>query len=142
MRHRIILAVIIFFFGALFYFWNFFKDLTFFGVCSQKGFCESDWLDNVWFPVYNIFPYLIASVSILIFFPFIFFKTWLKIILPYSVISLILISITPGLCGGMVCFDRTDVAQGLSKIFLILTILIIIGKSIHLLVISKRNKKQ
>jgi hypothetical protein len=43
----------------------------------------------------------------------------------------------------MICFDRTVVASGLSKIFLILTVLILVIKGIYLFVVkSKKNSPQ
>jgi hypothetical protein len=60
--------------------------------------------------------------------------------IPYSIIAFIIVSLTAPLCGGMVCFDRTLVASGLSKIFLILTILILLTKSIYLFFKNRKNK--
>lgn len=127
--------------GALWWYADFFKNPRVLGLCvGVDGFCKSEWLDGFWFPVYKSLPYLIASLSLLIFFPYSFLKTWMKIMIPYSIIAFIIISLTAPLCGGMICFDRTLIATGLSRLFLILTILILLTKSIHLLIISKRRK--
>jgi len=59
---------------------------------------------------------------------------------PYFIITFLLTIHTPALCSGMLCDDRTLIASGFAKLFLILTILIIVGKSIQLFVISRKNK--
>jgi hypothetical protein len=142
MKHRIIIFVLGMVLGLAFWFADFFKDPNIMGVCiGVGGFCKSDWLDGVWFPIYKSLPYLISSLALLIFFPYSFLKTWMKIMLPYAFIAFFLVVMTSPLCSGMICFDRTLVASGLSKVFLILTILILISKSIYLFVLSKKSKR-
>jgi len=47
---------------------------------------------------------------------------------------------TPDICSGMICFDRTNVALGLSKLYLILTVLIVIIKTIFDFIVSKNKR--
>ncbi|MEI7513024.1 MAG: hypothetical protein WCJ74_00180 [bacterium] len=142
MKHRIILLVFVVISGLVLWFADFFKDPNVIRVCvGVDDQCVSDWFYGVWLPVYKSLPYLISSIAILIFFPYNFLKIWMKIMIPYFVLALLLVATTSALCGGMICFDRTLIATGLSKIFLILTILILLIKSIYLFVISKRKQK-
>ena len=111
------------------------------GVCNGSFSCESILFRGVAWPFVDSSSYLIISTLILAFLPYSFLKTWLKIMIPYFIIALILVIETPILCGGMICFDRTLVASGLAKLFLILTILIIFSKSMYLWFIFYRNKR-
>jgi len=141
MKHRIIVFILVTLLGIIFLSADYFKNPNIFGVCvGINGFCKSDWLDGVWFPVYKSLIYIISSLTILIFFPFHYLKTWMKIMIPYSVVAFIIVSLTSPLCSGMICFDRTLVASGLSKIFLILTVLILLTKSIYSLFVSRKLK--
>ncbi len=141
MKHRIIIIFATAVLSLMFWKIDILKDPKVFGIClDEKGFCRADWLDGVWFPLLNALPYLISSLALLIFFPYSFLKIWMKIMIPYSIIAFIIVSLTAPLCGGMVCFDRTLVASGLSKIFLILTILILLTKSIYLFFKNRKNK--
>jgi hypothetical protein len=141
MKHRIILFTTAIIFSVLYWQFDFFKNPNILGVCvGVEGFCKSDWLDGIWFPIYKSLIYIIFSIALLIFFPYTFLKTWMKIMLPFAFIAFFFIVMTPPLCGGMICFDRTLIASGLSKIFLTLTILILLSKSIYLFIISKKFK--
>ncbi len=143
MKHRIVIGLAVVIFGIIFWKIDYFKDPEVLGICSGvKGFCKMDWLEGVWFPILNLLPYLISSLALLIFFPYSFLKTWLKIMVPYFIIAFIVVVASPALCGGVGCIDRTLMATGLSKIFLGLTILILLSKSVYLLIISKRKSKK
>lgn len=142
MRHRIILFLVL---VALVILIPISKWLRFpeqIGLCHGDFLCESFWTRGVFWPINESVYFIISSIALLIFFPFAYLKTWMKIMLPYAFIALFLIVMTPALCSGMICFDRTLIASGLSKIFLILTILILIIKSIYLFIISKRKSKK
>ncbi len=110
------------------------------GLCHGSGLCESFWLDGVSIPLYWSLPYLIISTFLLFFFSKNTFKLWAKIMIPVFIISLIITITTPDICSGMICFDRTLVASGFSKLFLIMTVLILIVMSIYDHVIFKRKK--
>ncbi len=140
MKHRIILFIICLILGALLLYSDFFKNPINLGFCGQGGLCESNWFYGVFLPTYNSLIYLIIAISVLIFLPYSFLKTWMKIMIPYFVVALMLVINTDSLCGGMICFDRNIVASGFAKIFLILTILIILSKSIYLFVVSKKKR--
>jgi hypothetical protein len=120
---------------------HYLKTQTILFFCEKNILCESEFFYGVLIPIYYSLFYLILSFLVLIFLPYSFLKLWLKVMIPYSIIALILIIETPALCGEIICFDRTDVAGGFSKLFLILTVLIIISKFIHLYFLSRRNKK-
>ncbi len=140
MKHRIILIGTALVFGIVYWYADFFKDPRTLGICpAVDDLCESNWFYGVWVPAYRSLSYIFFSIILLIFFPYTFLKTWMKIMLPYAFIAFFLIVMTPPLCGGMICFDRTLIASGLSKVFLILTILILISKSIYLFIVSKRK---
>ena len=100
------------------------------GLCHNDGLCESFWLDGVAIPLYWSLPYLIISTLLLLFFSKKTFKLWAKIMVPVFIISLIITITTPDICSGMICFDRTLVASGFAKLFLILTVLIVLIKTI------------
>jgi hypothetical protein len=141
MKHRIIIIIAVAILGIIFWKMDMFKDPRVFGVCKEiDDLCESNWFYGVIVPLYKSLPYLISSLALLVFFPYSFLKIWMKIMIPYSIIAFIIVSLTAPLCGGMVCFDRTLVASGLSKIFLILTILILLTKSIYLFFKNRKNK--
>ncbi len=141
MKHRIILAVICIILGLLYFYSDFFKNPVNLGMCANGGWCESDWFYGFFLPVYNFLLYIIISFIVLILFSYSYLKLWMKIMIPYFVIALLLVINTKPLCGGMICFNRTIIAGGFAKLFLIFTILIIIGKSIQLFIISKNKKK-
>jgi hypothetical protein len=142
MKHRIILFIVVLILGALFWYADFFKDPKILNICSNvDDLCESDWFYGIWVPIYRSLSYIISSIALLIFFPYSFLKTWMKIMLPYVFIAFFLVVMTSPLCSGMICFDRTLVASGLSKVFLILTILILLIKSIYLIIVPKRKSK-
>ncbi len=110
-------------------------------LCSNDLLCETFWVRGVYWPFHESIYFLIVSMALILVFPFSFLKTWLKIMIPFSVLAFIAIIATPGLCGGMLCFDRTLVASGMSKIFLFLTILILLIKGIYLWIIARKSKK-
>ena len=142
MKHRIIIFLILLssFFIMFYSKWLKFPEQI--GLCLNDFMCEEFWIRGVFWPINESIIYLISSLTILIFFPYTFLKTWLKIMIPYAIVAFIIVSLTAPLCSGMICFDRTLVASGLSKIFLILTIIILLIKSIYLLVTSKRKSKK
>ena len=140
MKHRIYLVFVVILLVILIPFSKWLRFPAENGLCNNNFLCESYWLDGVALPLSNSLIYLIFSVAILIPFSFSVLKTWLKIMIPYFIVSLYFVAVTPDVCGGMLCWDRTLVASGLSKVFLILTILIVLTKSIYLFVVSKRAK--
>lgn len=139
MKRRIILISIILLLGFVFWSLKYLVQPEILGLCINNGLCDSFWSLGVSWPLHESLLYLIASMIPFIFLPFSFLKIWLKIIIPYFIIALFFIISTPEVCSGIICFDRTLVASGFAKLFLILTILIIIVKSIHLFVISKKE---
>ncbi len=143
MKHRIILFAVLILLLVLIPISKWLRFPAEIGFCNNDFLCEEFWLDGIAIPLYNSLIYIISSITLLIFFPFNFLKTWMKIMIPYSIIAFIIVSLTEPLCGGMICFDRTVVASGLSKIFLILTVLILVIKGIYLFVVkSKKNSPQ
>lgn len=139
MKRRIILISSILILSLIFVLGNFLKNQYFISFCGEQGLCQSFWFYGIWLPFYNTIFYIIGAIVLFLFLPFSFLKIWLKIIIPYFIIALFFIISTPEVCSGIICFDRTLVASGFAKLFLILTILIIIGKSINLFVISKKK---
>jgi len=141
MKHRIIVILILVLLILVMFFSTLLKFPEKNGLCQSDFACEEFWVRGVFWPINYSLIYLISSLALLIFFPYPFLKAWLKIMIPYFVIAFIAVITTPALCGGMICFDRTLVATGLSKLFLILTILILISKGVYVLIISKRKNK-
>jgi len=141
MKYRIILIFVILLLGIIFGFLKYLLHPETIGLCQNNGLCNSFWSLGVAWPLHESLLYLIISIIPLIFLPFSFLKIWLKIMVPYFLIVLIFIIRTPDLCSGFLCWDRTLVASGFAKLFLILTVLIIIIQSIYFFIISKRNKK-
>jgi len=107
------------------------------GLCHNGGLCESNIFYGIWLPLHNSILYLLASTFLLLFSPKNTFKLWAKIMIPVFIVSLLIIITTPDICSGMICFDRTLVASGFAKLFLILTILIIVIKSVYNLFVRK-----
>jgi len=141
MKHRIILILIAVLLGVIaLYFESLLRSETI-GVCQGNTLCESSWFRGVIWPFLDSFWYVIISILFFVLFPFSFLKIWMKIMIPYFVVAFLLVASTPPLCSGFLCWDRNLIASGLAKLFLILTILIILSKSIYLWVISRRNKK-
>ena len=139
MKRKIIFFVLIIIFSILLWFSKYLLSQDAIGICQGGFLCESFWFRGVLWPLHESLLYLIVSMIPFILLPFSFLKIWLKIIIPYFIIAIFFIISTPEVCSGIICFDRTLVASGFAKLFLILTILIIIGKSIHLFVISKKK---
>ena len=110
------------------------------GLCNNDGLCESFIFYGLWLPFFNSIFYFFISSFLLIFFPKNTLKLWAKIMIPTFVIFFVITIMTPDLCGGMICFDRTNVASALSKLFLILTALIVIIKSIYNLIVLRKKK--
>jgi len=119
----------------------FLKTKTLLAPCNDSLLCESTLFYGIVLPLYNSLIYLIISIAIMIFFSFHFLKIWMKIIIPYFIVALLLVISTPALCEGMICWDRTLVASGLAKLFLILTVLIVISKSIYIWSVSRKERK-
>ena len=121
------------------------KNLRFpehFILCKNDGLCESFWFYGVWLPFHDSIFNLFVSVFILIFLSLNTLKLWLKIMIPFSLFALYVIITTPDICSGMICFDRTLVASGFGKVFLRLTILIVIIKTIYdYIILKKKNGK-
>ena len=129
MKHRIILGIIIILLVFLFWSTDLFKNNEF-------------WFDGIAIPLYWSLPYLIGSMIGMILLPYSFLRFWLKIMIPYFLIALVLTINTPSSCGSFfVCWDRTIIASAFSKLFLILTLIIVAFKSIQLYISSRRNKK-
>jgi hypothetical protein len=141
MKHRIILFLVLAILVILIPVSKWLRFPTEIGLCNKDFLCEEFWIRGVFWPMNDSVYYIISSIALLIFFPYSFLKTWMKIMLPYAFIAFFLVVMTSPLCSGMICFDRTLVASGLSKVFLILTILILISKSIYLFVLSKKSKR-
>lgn len=116
--HRIILVSITILLVAVFYIFNL--------------------IDTYWA---TTLPYLISSIIIISIFNYSYTIIFLYIMLPVFLISLAITLNTSLTCDSWaICFDRTLVASGFSKLFLILTILIILSKSLYLWIVSRRNK--
>lgn len=141
MRHKIILFLVLLILVTLIPISKWLRFPVEAGLCVNDFMCESFWVRGVSWPLNDSLLYLISSIALLIFFPFSFLKIWMKIMIPYFIIAFITVATTPAVCGGFLCFDRTLIASGLSKLFLILTILILLVKGIYLLIVSKRKKK-
>jgi hypothetical protein len=141
MKHKIILVSVTILLGVIAWYFRSLLQSGSIGLCNGNFSCESILFRGVAWPFINSSSYLIVSTLILAFIPYSFLKIWLKIMIPYFIIALILVIETPALCGGMICFDRTLIASGLAKLFLILTILIILSKSLYLWFIFRRNKR-
>ena len=140
-KYRIIILSISFVFFILFLLSKALRFPENIGLCHNNGLCESNIFYGIWLPFYNSIFYIFISTFLLIFFSKNTFKLWAKIIIPVFIISLIITITTPDICSGMICFDRTLVASGFAKLFLILTVIIIFIKLAYDLIISKRNKK-
>lgn len=97
--------------------------------CGSDFLCQSFWFRGVILPFNVSLIYLILSIVLIIILPLSFLKTWLKIIIPFSIIGIIITILTPELCGGMICFDRTLVASGFGKLFLIITLVTVLVKT-------------
>lgn len=141
-KYRVFIIIILSFLFILFFLEKKLRFPVENGWCDKGDMpCESFWLDGIAMPIKYSLVYIISGVFLILFTTYSLFKLWLKIIIPFSILALIIIADTPALCVGMVCFDRTVIASGFAKLFLILTVLIIISKSIHLWIISRKNKK-
>ncbi len=139
MKHRIIIVIVgllLFASISILKIIGFPEQVTW---CRSSFLCEEFWRRGVFWPISESVYYLILALVLLIPFPYHFLKTWMKIMIPYTIVALIIISLTPPLCGGMICFDRTLVASGLSKLFLISTIIILLAKGLYLLISSKKK---
>jgi hypothetical protein len=141
MKFRVIMIILSIILGIILAFIHYSETRAILNFCGNDVLCESKWLFGVIKPLYVSLIYIVFSLLSMSFISYSFLKLWLKIMVPYFVIALALVISTPALCGEMICFDRTLVAGGFSKIFLILTILIIISKSLYLYIISRKNKK-
>ena len=140
MKHKITLISVVLLLSLIFLFVSKSLNGDSLWVCQGDFLCQSFWFRGVLWPLHESLLYIIFATTFLVFLPLFFLKIWLKIIVPYFFIALIITISTPELCGGMICFDRTLVATGFGKIFLALTVFIIIGKSIHLFILSRKNK--
>lgn len=141
MKRRIILIIVIVILSFLLWLSKYLLSQSTISFCHNDFLCVSLWFRGILWPLHDSFIYLIIAIIPFIFLPFSFLKIWLKIMIPYFVIVLILTIFTPDVCSGFLCWDRTLVASGFAKLFLILTILIIIGKFIQLFMASRRSKK-
>jgi len=137
-KYRIIILSISFVFFILFLLSKVLRFPENIGLCHNNGLCESFWLDGVAIPLFWSLPYLIISTLLLIFFSKNTFKLWVKIMIPAFIIFLIITITTPDICSGMICFDRTLVASGFAKLFLIFTVLIVLIKSIYNFIVSRK----
>lgn len=142
MKHKIILFLVLILLLALIPLSKWLRFPAEIGFCNNDFLCEEFWRRGIYWPIHDSLLYIISSLVLLIFFPFHFLKTWMKIAIPYAIVALLIVVATSPLCSAMICFDRTLVASGLSKIFLILTILILLIKLVYNFVISKRKKKE
>ena len=142
MKHRIIIFIVLVFLIALIPISKWLGIPEKISWCYSNFICESFWIRGVYWPLKESLIYLISALTVLIFFPISFLRIWLKIMVPYLVVAFLIIITTPELCGGMICFDRTLMATGLSKLFLISTVVILLFRSIYLLIISKRKPKE
>ncbi len=143
-KYRMIIFLFMLVFAILFYFTSFLRYPNFINnlwLCNNNGLCEFFWSRDIAWPLYSFLPYLFISTFLLLFFSKNTFKLWAKIMVPVFIVSLIITITTPDICSGMICFDRTLVASGFAKLFLIFTVLIIFIKLTYDLIISKRNKK-
>ncbi len=119
MKHRIILILI--------------------AICLLAVFKFFGLLDSYW--SYSL-PYLIISLFLMTLLPVKFIKIWLIIMIPILLISLVISLNTSKTCSGWaICFDRIIVVKGLSKLFLILTVLIVISKFIYIWSVSRKERK-
>ena len=143
MRHRITLAAIataLLIIGWLTTLIDFQNVLSW---CGGNNECKNFWIFGFKQPLYWSIYYLFLSICFACIFSRKILFFWLKFAVPFVIVSLVLVSLAPLDCNAslMLCFQKVNTSQSLGKIFLTLTIIIVIAKSIHLLVVSKRNKK-
>lgn len=116
-----------------------------FGVCVNNQDCmDSEFLIfNIAHPlVLGLIP-LLPILFILLFLPKEIFKTWKKFAIVLIPISIILITITPIQCSaplGM-CFDKKLITRFLSITFSIISLIIIIYKSVRILLMRRKQRK-
>jgi len=139
-KHKLIIILISLIFFVLYLLSKVLRFPENIGLCNNNGLCESNFFYGVWLPFYNSVFYIFISSFLLIFFPKKLFKLWTKIMVPVFVFFLLITIMTPDICSGMICFDRTNVALGLSKLYLILTVLIVIIKTIFDFIVSKNKR--
>lgn len=117
----------------------------YFGVCTDGQDCiDSKFLIfNVAHPlVLGLIP-LAPILFILFFLPRTIFNTWKKLAVFLIPISIILIIITPVYCDAPLglCFDKKLITQFLSISFSIISLIIIIYKSVRILLAGRKARQ-
>lgn len=143
MKHRIILVSIAVFLGVVAWLTIFLKNPGSNGLCINDFVCEDFWNFGVRLPIYYGMQYLVGILFIMAILPINFIKIWLRIFIPALILSLLMVLSSPTDCSAplMLCFNKLNLTQGLGKVLLILTLLIILTKSLYLWFISYRHKK-
>lgn len=143
MKHRIILISVAVFLGIIMGLTVLLKNPGSNGLCINNFSCEDFWNFGVRLPIYYGMQYLIGILLIMSIFSINFIKIWLKIFIPSLVLSFLIILSAPTDCDAplMLCFDKLNLSKGLGTLLLILTILIIISKSLYLYIVSRKDKK-
>jgi len=143
MKHRIILVLVAILLGIIILSTVYLKNPGSNGLCVNDFGCEDFWNFGVRLPIFYGLQYIIGILLIMAVIPSTFIKIWLKFGVPFLFLGLLLILSTPTDCSAplMLCFNKLNVTQGLGKLLLIITGLIIITKSLYLWFVSKKNKK-
>lgn len=121
------------------------------GICSDRNYgyepepnyCSYIGDENIGQPVTTWSSLLFIIFFILIFLPKEIFKTWIKFAIVVVPISAILISGTPIQCNAPLglCFDKSRLTIFLSVIFSIISLIIIIYKSMRILLVRRKAKQ-
>ncbi len=104
-NYRFILGVLVIFLFVMIFVSKLLRFPQEIGLCYKDLLCESFWLDGVALPLYSSLPYLIISILILVLFSYSFLIIWMKIMIPFSLIALVLVVQTRYLFGGIIFFD-------------------------------------
>ena len=134
MKHRLKILYVIIFLGI------FMLILHFGDLSSISKFCgvDSNCKDLIIFgfkqPLYIGVQYILLSLVCLLIFSEKLFKTWFVFFKFFMFVSLLFVIFSPVDCNAplMLCFDKVNVTKIFGALLLILTILILIIKSIYL----------
>lgn len=107
-----------------------------FGLCSKNDIvCLHNYIDNFNEIIQVIFifsiPIIIVSF-ILLFLREQVFNTWLKFSIIFLLIAIVLIAMAPTVNGTLIGFDKETTTLWLATIFMIVSLLIVVIKSLHL----------
>lgn len=127
---------------------NFLKSV---GICSDRNYgyepesnyCSYIGDENIGQPVVIWSFLLLIIFLILIFLSKEIFKTWIKFAIVIVPICIFLISATPVQCMAPLglCFDKSRLTIFLSVIFAILSLIIIIYKSVRILLARRKSRQ-